>query len=217
MTPTVTPRPSSPQRCHAPRSRLAGLALAGRTGAWRNVLLASALAAGAVPALADPPRAGQPSRWALCPGWDQTPSDGGTGHSAASRRYEVYLSPHTHHWTSSEDHKPVVNVALSRRLPNDRFCGVSLFTNSFGQPSAYAFVGKTWPGLIPGLPNVYASVSAGILYGYVDEFEDKVPLNFGGFSPAIIPAVGVRLSPRTALEVQVLGTAALMFGASWRF
>lgn len=137
--------------------------------------------------------------------------------STDSYRYEVFFSPHTHHWTDSEDHRPVVNVSLSQRLPNQRFRGLSLFTNSFGQPSAYAFVGKSWPGFIAALPNVYASVSAGIIYGYVDEFQDKVPLNVGGFSPAIIPAIGVRLSPRAAVEVHILGTAALMFGTTWRF
>jgi hypothetical protein len=145
----------------------------------------------------------------------------GTAAQAATEpegyRYEAFFSPYTHHWTFSEEHRQVVNLSLSQRLPNDRFRGLSLFTNSFGQPSAYAFVGKSWPGLVPGLPNVYASVSAGIIYGYVDEYKDKVPLNLGGFSPVVIPAVGVRLSPRAAVEVQILGTAALMFGTTWRF
>jgi hypothetical protein len=55
------------------------------------------------------------------------------------------------------------------------------------------------------------------MYGYVGRFKNKVPLNVGGFSPVVIPAMGYRVSPRLALEVQVLGTAALMFGATWRY
>jgi hypothetical protein len=39
----------------------------------------------------------------------------------------------------------------------------------------------------------------------------------GGFSPVIIPAVGYRLNERTAIEMQLLGTAAVMFGATWRY
>jgi hypothetical protein len=150
--------------------------------------------------------------WTLCPGIDDPVTAG-----SAEPRYEAFFSPYTHHWSHDEEHKPVVAASLSRLLPNDRTCGISLFRNSFGQPSAYAFVGKSWPGILPGYPKVYASVTAGILYGYVGKYKDKVPMNVGGFSPAIIPAIGYRYSPRGAVEVQILGTAALMFGATWRY
>ena len=145
-----------------------------------------------------------------CPGWDAPLPEG-------QSRYELFASPHTHHWSHDPEHRPVFALALNRQLPDDRFCGLSLFRNSFGQPSAYAFVGKQWPGLLPSQPKVYVSMTAGILYGYVGQYKDKVPLNVGGFSPAIIPAVGYQLSPRSALEVQILGTAAFMVGAKWRF
>ncbi|MCW5654406.1 hypothetical protein [Hydrogenophaga sp.] len=145
-----------------------------------------------------------------CPGIEQ-PAAG------SEPRYETFFSPYTHHWTYSEEHRPVYALSLTRLLPDNRFCGFSLFNNSFGQPSAYAYIGKSWPGLFPEQPRIYVSASAGIIYGYVGQYKDKVPLNFGGFSPVIIPAVGYRLSPRAALEVQLLGTAAFMVGATWRF
>jgi hypothetical protein len=150
--------------------------------------------------------------WTLCPGINDPVAEGAT-----EPRYEGFFSPYTHHWSHDPEHKPVFAFSLSRLLPNDRTCGISLFRNSFGQPSAYAFVGKAWPGLLPSQPKVYVSVTAGILYGYVGQYKDKVPMNVGGFSPAIIPAVGYQLSPRSALEVQILGTAAFMVGAKWRF
>jgi len=146
----------------------------------------------------------------LCPGHD-APADG------RAPRHEVFFSPYTHHWTYSEEHKQVYAVSVSRLLPNNRFCGLSLFRNSFGQPSAYVFLGKSWPGLLASQPKLYVSASAGILYGYVGPYKDKVPLNFGGFSPAIIPAIGYRISPRATVELQWLGTAAFMAGATWRF
>lgn len=152
-----------------------------------------------------------PTDWAVCPGIDQ-PADT----SLDGRTFEVFASPYTHHWTPSEEHKPVRALSVSRLLPNTRFCGLSLFTNSFGQPSAYVFTGKYWPRPIDSVPNLYVSLSGGIMYGYVGRFKDKVPLNVGGFSPVIIPAVGYRLNARTALEMQVLGTAAVMFGVTWR-
>lgn len=150
--------------------------------------------------------------WTLCPGISDPVAEGAT-----APRYEAFFSPYTHHWSHDPEHKPVFAFSLSRLLPNDRSCGISLFRNSFGQPSAYAFVGKQWPGLLPSQPKVYVSVTAGILYGYVGQYKDKVPLNVGGFSPAIIPAVGYQLSPSSSLEVQILGTAAFMVGAKWRF
>lgn len=152
--------------------------------------------------------------WSVCPGWDQAPPDGEKAHA-----YWAFASPYTYHWSdeNAKDHRSVFALSVSRQLPNQRFCGASLFRNSFGQPSAYAFTGWLWPHLFKAYPEVYATVSAGIVYGYVGEFKDKVPLNVGGFSPVVIPAIGYRITPRLAVEVQVLGTAALMFGTSWRF
>jgi hypothetical protein len=147
--------------------------------------------------------------WEACPGWDTVHPEG--------QRYDLFASPFTHHWSHSPKHKPVRLLGLNKRLPNDRFCGVSAFTNSFGQPSLYAYVGKTWPHISDRYPNLYASLSAGIMYGYVDEYKNKVPLNFKGFSPGLIPALGYRITPSTSAEVHVLGTAALMFGVNHRF
>jgi hypothetical protein len=175
-----------------------------------NPLRSPALAVAAVSLLmAAPAMAGN---WDLCPGYDQPASA-----EPDAPRYEAFFSPYTHHWSPDSDHEQVYAVSVSRLLPNNRFCGFALFNNSFGQPSAYAFVGKSWPGLLKSYPRVYASVSAGIMYGYVDEYKNKVPLNVGGFSPVLVPAIGYRLSPRSTVEIQLLGTAAVMFGTTWRF
>lgn len=162
--------------------------------------------------------------WSVCPGWDQADQarDAAAGASAPgtpSTGYWGYVSPYTYHWSdeNKSKHKPVFALSISRQLPNERFCGFSLFRNSFGQPSAYAFTGWSWPHLLNSNPNVYATVSAGIVYGYVGEFKNKVPLNIGGFSPVIVPAIGYRLTPQLGVEMHILGTAAVMFGASWHF
>lgn len=133
------------------------------------------------------------------------------------QNHAFFLSPYTHHWQHSEEHKPVILWGVQRHLPNQRLCGMSLFSNSFGQPSLYAFTGWHWPQPSSKQPRWYASVTAGVLYGYVGEHKDKVPLNVKGFSPAIIPALGWRINDQTALEIHVLGTAALMFGLSRPF
>jgi hypothetical protein len=161
-------------------------------------------------ALSAPAHAEGVVQGALCPGLDE-PGDG------TSPRYEAFFSPYTHHWSYDHEHQQVYALSVSRLLPDNRLCGFSLFNNSFGQPSAYAFVGKSWPGFWAGQPKLYASVTAGIIYGYVGRYKNKVPLNVGGFAPVIIPAMGYRITPRAAVEVQLLGTAAFMVGANWRF
>jgi hypothetical protein len=160
--------------------------------------------------LATPAHAAGRMQEALCPGIDQPAMGEGP-------KYQVFFSPYTHHWSYDEEHKQVYALSLSRLLPNERFCGFSLFNNSFGQPSAYAYIGKTWPGLLSSYPKIYVSATAGIIYGYVGKYKNKVPLNVGGFAPAIVPAIGYRLSPSATVEVQLLGTAAFMLGATWRF
>ena len=55
-----------------------------------------------------------------------------------------------------------------------------------------------------------------MIYGYRGKYKDKVPYNHGGFSPAIIPAIGYRLTPVDAVQVAILGTAGVMFSYSRR-
>lgn len=147
------------------------------------------------------------TNWSPCPNWD------------ATDRYTVFASPYTYHWSdeNASQHKTAYALSLNRQLGDDRFCGLSLFRNSFGQPSAYAYTGWSWPQPWKAYPQVFVHVTAGIIYGYVGEFKDKVPLNVGGFSPVVIPSVGYRLTEQLDLEVQILGTAAVMVGASWRY
>lgn len=146
--------------------------------------------------------------WTPCPGFS-------AGDHTQTTAW--FFSPYTHHWTDSDEHEQVVLLGVQRHLPNDRSCGISVFSNSFGQPSVYAFTGWRWPQLSARHPQWYASVTAGILYGYVEPYEDKVPLNVRGFSPAVIPSLGYRLTPRTSVEVHLLGAAALMVGVSREF
>ena len=142
-----------------------------------------------------------------CPAWVGAE---GASEPAAHKRWDLTLSPYTLHWQSSAEHKPVVLGSLDRAAPGNRLCGLSFFSNSFGQPSTYVYVGQRWDGLM-GNPNLFAKVTAGIFYGYVGQYKDKVPYNYKGFSPGIIPSLGYQFTPRDSGQVLVLGTAGLMF------
>ncbi len=114
------------------------------------------------------------------------------------------------HWSDSDDHEGTPwLVGLELSPDNRRIAGISLFNNSFGQFSQYYYYGYKWR-----LNRIHEALevklSGGLIYGYVDEFEDRLDPNWNGWSPAIIPSVGWR-QRGWGFDVAVLGTAGLMF------
>lgn len=166
-------------------------------------LLASLL--GALPAA----HAQSPDRY--CPSFLEV-----KGAPEPTHRGEFTFSPYTIHWNYSPEHKPVVLAAIDEQVPGNRFCGVALFSNSFGQPSTFVYVGQEYDQLL-GNPQLFVKVTVGILYGYVGKYQHKVPLNYGGFSPAIIPSIGYKLTQHDSLQMKVLGNAGLMFSYGRQF
>jgi hypothetical protein len=124
--------------------------------------------------------------------------------------WELSFSPYTIHFHPSDEHKPVVQVGLLKGLADRWIAGGAVFSNSFGQPSAYAYVGQRYiaPG---GWDKWYLQWTAGILYGYVGQYKDKVPLNYKGFSPGLVPSIGYQFTERIYGELDLLGNSALMF------
>ena len=123
--------------------------------------------------------------------------------------WTLSLSPFTHHWHVDPTHRHVYLAGLERAGPVGSFIGLSLFRNSFGQPSAYAYRGWRWRPW-DAHPALYAKLSVGVIYGYLPPYNNKVPLNYHGFSPVVIPALGYQLSDRDAIQVNFLGTAGFM-------
>lgn len=135
---------------------------------------------------------------------------------AAPPQWTFTFSPYVYHWKYDPEHRPAFIFSLERRVADHRLYGVALFRNSFAQPSAFAYVGWRWDQLL-GQPQLSAKLAAGVIYGYVEDHLDKVPYNWNGFSPTVVPALAYWFTPRDSLEVMVLGTAALAFGYSHDF
>ena len=125
-------------------------------------------------------------------------------------RWELTLSPYTHHWNYNPDHRPVFLGALDRTVAGNRFCGLALFRNSFGQPAAFGYVGQRWDG-IGGHAKLFAKVSAGFIYGYRGKYQDKISYNHYGVAPAIIPAIGYEFDKNESVQAMVLGRAGILF------
>lgn len=114
------------------------------------------------------------------------------------------------HWSDSDDHEGTPWLVGLELSPDDRrIAGISLFNNSFGQFSQYYYYGYKWR-LTRINEALEVKLSGGLIYGYVDEFEDRLDPNWNGWSPAIIPSVGWR-QRGWGFDVAVLGTAGLMF------
>jgi hypothetical protein len=131
-------------------------------------------------------------------------------------RWSLTLSPYTHHWTDSADYKHVRLVGLERNVSGGRFCGLALFTNSFGQPSGYLYAGKQWNGLM-GSPRLFFKLSAGVIYGYEGEHKGALMFSHAGFAPVIIPAFGYDFTDKDSVNVAILGTAGVLFAYGRRF
>ena len=133
--------------------------------------------------------------------------------SPENARWRVVFSPYAMHYSGDANHKPVVLLGLERERPDGIVWGGSIFSNSFGQPSAYVFGGQRLYRWSPWDP-LYAEWSAGLLYGYVGQYKDKVPLNYKGFSPGITAGVGWQFTPAFAAQIHLLGNSGLLFSVA---
>jgi hypothetical protein len=148
-----------------------------------------------------------PHDWQPCP---DVLAESGAPAPAKDKQWDLTLAPYAHHWRFSPDHRPVFLGAMDRHVNGNRFCGIALFRNSFGQPASYVYVGKQWNNLL-GNPQLFAKVSAGLIYGYKGKYQDKIPFNDYGIAPAIIPSLGYTFTPSDSAQVMLLGTAGLLF------
>lgn len=121
-------------------------------------------------------------------------------------------SPYTIHWhkDDNDEHEPVYMIGLERQRSDGWLWGGVYFSNSFGQPSGYVYVGEKvinfsrWDKL-------FFQWTAGILYGYKYPYEDKVPFNYKGFSPGVTVGLGWQFTRDFSVQAVALGTAGLMF------
>lgn len=126
--------------------------------------------------------------------------------------WRLMASPYTIHWGADTEniHEPVYMIGLERQRVDGWTWGGTYFSNSFGQPSVYVYVGEKvthfsrWDKL-------FMQWTAGVLYGYKDPYEDKVPYNVNGFSPGLTVSVGWQFTRQFSMQAIALGTAGLMF------
>lgn len=106
-------------------------------------------------------------------------------------RWTVYTSVYTKHFDPDPDH---VNnqkmLGFEMRMTNKWILGFAAFDNSFGQNSQYLYAGYQWQ--LFQSRYWYFKLTGGLLHGYKEPYEDKIPLNGLGIAPAILPSLGFR-------------------------
>ena len=131
------------------------------------------------------------------------------------RHWNVQFSVYTKHFDPEPEHNNDQNLfAAEAVFNNDWLAGAAVFDNSFGQSSQFVFVGKTWA--LSDSNRWYAKLVGGLLHGYKEPYDDKIPLNGLGIAPAIIPALGYRYR-RVVVEANLAGLAAFAINVGIRF
>ena len=136
-------------------------------------------------------------------------------HGWKYRGVTIQTALYTKHWDEDPDHTNHQKlIGPEIEFQNDYLVGLAFFQNSFDQSSQFLYIGKTW-GLFK-TDWFYFKLVGGLLHGYKEPFEDKIPFNGLGVAPAILPSFGVRYKYFMA-EVQIAGTAAITVTAGLRF
>jgi hypothetical protein len=168
--------------------------------------LAMAAACTALPALAqstDSLQTASATTAPAAPAKAASPSgEGGT--------WRLMASPYTIHYSHDPNHRKVWMVGFERERRDGLLWGACYFSNSFGQPSGMVYGGQRLYDFSP-YPQLFAQWTAGVMYGYKGEYQDKVPFNHRGFSPGVVLAMGWQFTPRYSVQANILGNSAMMF------
>ncbi len=114
------------------------------------------------------------------------------------------------HWEDDDEYEGIPVLGGLEAAHDDRHLfGVSLFNNSYGQFCQYYYYGYKFP-LTYISESLHLKVTGGLIYGYVDESEDKLALSTDGWAPVIIPSLGWKRD-RLGFDIAVLGDAGIMF------
>ena len=133
--------------------------------------------------------------------------------------WRLMASPYTVRYHKDDEglHENVYMVGIERQRGDHWMWGGVYFSNSFGQPSGYVYLGQTYAGFLDAAPKLFLQWSLGVLYGYKEPYEDKVPFNSNGFSPGGTLSLGWQFTKQFSMQMNALGGAGLMFQFSWDF
>ena len=121
----------------------------------------------------------------------------------------VIFGPYMGHYTPSDNQNSFPwFTGLEWESASRWEVGGAVFRNSYYQPCGYLYGGKRW---ILGSEDehLFFKMTAGLLLGYVEPYEHKIPVNWNGIGLGIIPAVGYKYR-RASTQFVILGVSGFM-------
>ena len=121
------------------------------------------------------------------------------------------------HYNDDEDYEGPPLFASIEYLPSEKWqYGFSMFQNSFGQFSQYAYVGRLFHPLEKH-PEFHFKLTGGIVHGYAGEHHDTLPIRWGdSWGIGVIPTLGYRKG-RVGYDIAFLKASAALFLVGWHF
>jgi hypothetical protein len=143
---------------------------------------------------------------------------------APGDQLRVTFGPKVIHFSPSSEHAAHNNLVAAEFLTQrwtfwgaDRsIIGFAMFDNSFGQFSQYVNFGQEWDLWPLAGGRVFGNVTVGLIHGYKEPYEDKIPFNQFGVAPGILPTLGWRRG-HFSVTATLLGFNGLLVGAGWSF
>jgi hypothetical protein len=124
-------------------------------------------------------------------------------------RFYLETSLYTHHFHYDAAHVDKQKLILGEwNITEQWLVGASFFDNSFGQPTQYVYGGWRYRPFEQFQP-FYIKLSAGLVHGYKDPYQNKIPFNHSGVAPGIVPSVGYCIS-RFCSELILFGGAGML-------
>ena len=121
-----------------------------------------------------------------------------------------------HYETDDSYEGPPLVLGIEYHKPSQWFAGLSLFNNSFGQFSQYAYLGRAFHPL-GALPGLRLKLSAGIVQGYRGEHFDAIPIRWEErWGLGVVPSIGYQ-EDRVGFDVAFLKESAVLFLFGYQF
>ncbi len=122
----------------------------------------------------------------------------------------VQAAPGVIHFNPDDEHADYSwLIGLEWQSSSRWLAGAAYFNNSFDQKSQYLYFGKSWP-LDSISDNLYFKLTGGLLLGYKEPYENKIPINNNGVGLGAAPSLGYKFGDFN-VQLNLLGTAGVMF------
>ncbi len=127
----------------------------------------------------------------------------------------AYASLYTTHYDPKPEHVNHQNMlGFELETGEKQVYGLAIFDNSFGQKSEYLYMGKKWHNFRS--ERMYFKLTGGLLHGYKEPYENKIPLNELGIAPALVLTLGYQ-HKGLVIEFSQLGLSAGIITVGFAF